>query len=241
MAVIAIPSYNDPKSLIKCVKKIKETSPNSKIYVVEQKSKTDVDVDKYVHYPEPLGVGKARQMVTEYIMKDYPNEIIIHMDDNTYVNKGSIDKLESAMINNKEFAYIGDCSGFKRWMISGGMSLEDLNSKIHFCPHVGGYFSAINPEFIKLYGHFSNMIVREDVELCAKAWANGWWVGMINAGISHTRGTKARTEEHPFHPKSKEMVTANEMISMKYPDHFKATKDGKLRRTFKFPDKTYRI
>ena len=87
MAVIAIPSYNDPKSLIKCVKKIKETSPNSKIYVVEQKSKTDVDVDKYVHYPEPLGVGKARQMVTEYIMKDYPNEIIIHMDDNTYVNK----------------------------------------------------------------------------------------------------------------------------------------------------------
>ena len=241
MTIIAIPSYNDPKSLIKCVKKIKETSPESKIYVVEQTSKTDVDVDKYVHYPEPLGVGKARRIVTDLIIKDHPDEIIVHVDDNTTVGKFAIDKLEKAMKTYPEFAWIGALNAFKHWLVGAGNSVEKLENEIIFTHSIGANLAALNPSFAKKHGHFKDMLVREDFELCGNAWSNGWYVGMIDVNLGHTRNTKSRTIDHPFHPKSEEFLSANAMIASLYPDHFKLIKNRQIRRKFKFPEKTYRI
>ena len=240
--IIAIPSMNRSKMLTRCVNQVKLTSPQSKIYVIEQQSKTELEVDQYFHYDEPLGIGKARAIITEKIHKDHPESIIIHLDDNTFIGEGAIDKVQKTMKKYNKFAWIGALNAFKVWKIASGMTKEEAESNVHFAPHIGAYFAAINPEFISEHGNFrKDFIVREDVEMCARAWATGWYVGMIDVNINHAR-EKGRAEDHPFHPRSKEMFEANGKIKSFYPDHFKTTKGNKqLRRRFKFPDETFLI
>jgi len=242
--VVAIPSYNDPKSLRRCVRSIRKYSPCISIYVVEQVSHTkDIidDVTFYKHHPSQLGVGMARKVVTNYVLRDHPGSVIIHMDDDTVVHgSGVMEKANQIIRQYPEFAWVGALGAFKHWYISGGMSQDDIINKIHFCTNIGAGFAAINPEFIKKHGHFDHsFITKEDVELCSRAWANGWFVGMVDIQIRSPR--KKRDISHPFHPKSEQYLSANEKIASLYHGHFKLVGNRKLRKRFDFPEESFTL
>jgi len=237
---IAIPSYNNPKSLVKCIENIQKHSPDSRIYVCEDETRTNIDVHWYCHNPVPVGVGAARRVLTENILKEYPDDILLQLDDNSKVGEGAIDRVKTAMENNPEFAWIGALNAYKHWVISSGISLKRIEEDIHFCNHIGACFAAINPRFLHQCGNFSFLITKEDVEMCFRAWANNWYVGMIDVNFTHTRG-KERDETHPFHPDSKAVLGANLYIANEYPAHVKLLGKNKLGKLFKFPEEVYKV
>jgi GT2 family glycosyltransferase len=237
---IAIPSYNSPKSLVKCIENIQKHSPDSRIYVCEDVTRTNVDVHWYCHNPVPVGVGGARRLLTEEILKEYPDDILLQLDDNSKVGEGAIDRVRTAMENNPEFAWIGALNAYKHWMVSSGISMLSIEEDIHFINCIGACFSAINPRFIHQCGNFSYLAVREDAEMCFRAWANGWYVGMIDVKFTHTRA-KNRTVDNPFHPKSKTWKICCQYIAATYPNHAKFMGKNKLGKLFKFPEEVYKV
>ena len=239
-----IPTKDRPQDLKECVKSYMNNCPiPTEIIIVDDsldpiRAQDILEDQESWHKIQILtgntmkGVGPARAYGVQYVLDKTDHQYIVNTEDDARIMLNSIERLLAVIYQEPTFGYVGTVGNYKAFW-------RDWESDEVRFYHNLGVLWAFNVEFIKQCGNFDvSLVLREDLEMCLRAWFNGYYVGAVEAPIKHKRSSSEYKAGDP------PWMQANQQIQDKYGNFIKTTKNGRVminKKVFTYPKIKYKL